>query len=587
VPTSRPSRGWDGERLERESSQGDGPRASDAVHNQEISGGEKIGGAEPVALTFVLATLVDSVTCGVLLFEPSGKLSFANDRLAEMLRMERARLDGYATFESLVAHLAPRFADSEAVAGRWRQRFGRDEASWDELELQRPERRLLERFARPVLDGGGHRQGWLEIYRDVTTQRLIERKLLHTERMAAIGQMVSGIAHELNNPLTSILGYAQLLLTRRSRNGSRRGGDVRRILQQAERVSRIAKNLLLLSRETKPERLPVDLNEVVERCLALRSYELRLENIEVVKELAPRLPAALADSIQLQQVLLNLIVNAEQAIQMDKGEGHIWLRTRRISSDRIALEVTDDGPGIAPEPLSHIFDPFFTTKAPGAGTGLGLSIVYGIVHDHGGEVLVDSREGAGATFTVELPIARAIARAMASAAPAKSRRKAQPLSRGASRHRETILVVEDEPTVARLIADVLGETGHAVDTVLDSREGLEQVRRKAYDLVICDLRMPHVDGRAFYQELVRQGSPLGQRLVFVTGDTMSPHTFKFLESSGVPYLAKPFLVEELKETVHRALARAPRQPRSNRADQPAPSRTSTRLTVASSQRNGS
>jgi two-component system, NtrC family, sensor kinase len=536
---------------------------------------QKSCGAELVAAPSVLETLVDSVTCGVLLFGPSGKLSFANDRLAEMLRMERTRIDGFATFESLVSHLAPRFADSEAVAVRWRQRFERDEASWDALELQRPERRFLERFARPILDVRGQRQGWMEIYRDVTTQRLIESKLLHTERMAAIGQMVSGIAHELNNPLTSILGYARLLLTRRRKNISRRGADLRRILQQAERVSRIAQNLLLLSRETKPERLPVDLNEVVERSLALRSYELRLENIEVVKELARRLPPTLADSIQLQQVLLNLIVNAEQAIQQDKGKGHIWLRTRRSSPDRVALEVIDDGPGIAPEPLAHVFDPFFTTKPPGVGTGLGLSIVYGIVHDHGGEVLVESREGAGATFTVELPIAKATASA-ALARPRRPRPMPPPVQRQAQTpvlvqtpsrktplRRESILVVEDEPTVVRLIADVLSEEGHTVDTVLDSRKALDLVRRKNYDLVICDLRMPHIDGRAFYHELVRRGSPLGQRLVFVTGDTVTPHNFKFLESSGVPYLAKPFLVDELKQVVHRALAAAPR-PRTSR-----------------------
>ena len=418
------------------------------------SPGEKSRGWDAAGTEAVLATLVDSVACGVLLFEASGDLFSANEGFAEMFQVKAGTPAEIANFETMVSWLAPRFTDSGAVAARWRQRFRRDEASWDELELQQPERRIIEHFARPVLDSAEHRLGWIEIYRDVSTQRMIEQKLLHTQRMAAIGQMVSGIAHELNNPLTSILGYAQLSLTRRS--GPQRDGDVQRVLQQAERASRIAKNLLLLSRGTAAEHSPVDLNEVVERTVALRSYELRLENIEVSMDLSDRLPHALGDAGQLQQVLLNLIVNAEQAIQNGKGEGHIRLRTRRIAGDRIALEVADDGPGIAPAQLSRIFDPFFTTKAAGVGTGLGLSIVYGIVHDHDGEVSVDSREGSGATFTIELPATWLPASEPAEKSP---RRAAQPAAEPGSR-REAILVVEDEPTVAQLIADVLAEEGY-------------------------------------------------------------------------------------------------------------------------------
>jgi two-component system NtrC family sensor kinase len=510
--------------------------------------------ADAQAVRAVLETLLESVGCGVLLFGGDGEVSSANERVAEMLRIEKGSLEGMGNFENLVALVAPRFADCEAVAARWRDRFHHDEASWDELELERPERRTLERFARPVLDGEGCRVGWLEIYRDVTTQRLIEKRLPHLERMAGIGQMISGVAHELNNPLTSVLGFAQLLLTRSS--GTQRDGDLQSILHGAQLASRIAKNLLLLSREAGPERLPVDLNEIVERTLALRSYELRLENISVTTDFCRELPPVLADAGQLQQVLLNLIVNAEQAIRQKKAHGKILVRTTLISADRMACQVTDDGPGIAPEALAHIFDPFFTTKPAGVGTGLGLSIVYGIVHEHGGEVLADSREGAGATFTVELPVAKFLATIPAKGSPAG--KTARDCVASAPLHGK-ILVVEDEPTVARLIADVLGEEGHPVDAVLDSREGLLLAQKGVYDLVICDLRMPHLDGQGFYRQLKRQGGLHEQRLIFVTGDTLSPHTVKFLRSSGVPYLAKPFRVEELKEIVQRALLAAVRR----------------------------
>jgi two-component system NtrC family sensor kinase len=334
---------------------------------------------------------------------------------------------------------------------------------------------------------------------------------------------------------------------------------------EAERAGRIVKNLLLFSRETKPERRAVNLNEVIERTLALRSYELKLENIAVELMLGPGLPHTLADAAQLQQVVLNLIVNAEQAIVQGRGEqnrgGRIHIRTRRLAGDRIGMEVSDDGPGIAPEIVSRIFDPFFTTKPAGIGTGLGLSIVYGIVQEHGGEVSVESQPGLGTTLAVELPGLPPTAfdfngedRSVLSMAAAEA--EPSPAARATVRS-ERILVVEDEPTVAQLVADVLAEEGHRVDTLLDSREALGRLEKRRYGLVICDLKMPHLDGPGLFRALVRSASPMQHKLLFVTGDTMSPRTIEFLKSSGLPYLAKPFLVEELKAVVRQALVAMP------------------------------
>jgi two-component system NtrC family sensor kinase len=508
-----------------------------------------------------LAGLVESLDAGVLFLDAHGQILLANDRLASIFGLESRRLLEFGAIDALIGSLAHHFLRPAETAARWREHVRQaDEAGWDEFELVHPSRKIVERFARPLLRRDGTRLGWLEVYRDVTAQRLVQSKLLQTEKMAALGQLVSGIAHELNNPLTSIQGYAQLLLSRQS--ATERTSDARRISQEAERAGRIVKNLLQFSRETKSERRAVDLNEVIERTLALRSYELRLENIDVELALDPALPQTLADAAQLQQVALNLLMNSEQAIVMARGEetrsGRILIRTRRVADDRLAMEVSDDGPGIAPEILSRVFDPFFTTKPPGIGTGLGLSIVGGIVREHGGQVSVDSLQGRGATFTVELPtlaVSNYDVAGKESTAPARIP-ATLPLQIADRAAGQRILVVEDEPTVAELIADVMTEEGHTVETLLDSRAALRCLEERNYSLVICDLKMPYVDGPALYRGLERRESPMQHRLLLVTGDTMGPRTLEFLKASGLPYLAKPFLVEELKEAVRQALAAA-------------------------------
>jgi two-component system, NtrC family, sensor kinase len=538
-----------------------------------------------------LAALLDSVDCGVLLFGARGELRAANDRFAEILHLAPARLREFANFEELAGHLAQQFSDPEGVAMHWRKRFEATEGTLDELELVHPEHKMLERITRPVRGPLGERRGWIEIYRDIGS-----RSSIHADRMVALGRLVSGVAHELNNPLTSILGFAQLMLRRGG--GPERDTGAQQILSEVERASRIVRNLLLFARETEPERARVNLNDIVKSTLALRAHELRQRRISVRLDLDAHLPPTAADAMRLQQVLLNLLGNAEQAIESQPRQnrkpgspngpinqdgpirpvgpigpigpiGRIWVRTRQLSPQRVVLEVIDDGPGIPSEIVARIFDPFFTTKPPGMGTGLGLSIVFGIVQDHGGRISVENRRAGGAAFRIELPIGAApetLDRVGATGAVHGRLNADRPndSSLAASPHRESlampvgaqerILVVEDEPTVARLIADILDEEGYVVHTVLDSLAALDLICAQEYALVICDLRMPRLDGRGFYRELVRRHSSLQTRIVFVTGDTLTPHASHFLKQSGAAFLAKPFLVEELKNAVAHALA---------------------------------
>jgi signal transduction histidine kinase/FixJ family two-component response regulator len=496
-----------------------------------------------------ISSVLDAVEVAILLFDSTGRLRFSNARFAQYFSLDILQLRKLEGFEELEDLVAKRFRDPEIFSAPWRSFAGGDGVPrHDELEMTRPSKRVLERFSRPVLDGEGRCIGWLELYSDVTGEREIQSKLLQTEKMAALGQLVSGIAHELNNPLTTIMGYGQLLLGHGLTPPQL--SEARKVFQEAERARRIVKNLLYFARENRPERTRVNLNEIVERTLALRSYELRVENIVIECDLAPNLPETVADPHQLQQVVLNLLANAEQALLEDRGQGHVWIRTHRLGGNRISLEVSDDGPGIPSDVGSRIFDPFFTTKPSDVGTGLGLSIVYGIVHQHGGEVTFENQSGAGARFVVELPLV-----VVQPGAPERS------LSLSAERKLDTtrgrILVVEDEPTVAQLMVDVLREEGHQVEAVLDSQEGLTLLSRGSYDLVLCDLRMPRLDGPAFYDTLVRAGSAENQRIIFVTGDTLAPRTLEFLEANKLPYLSKPFLVEELKLAVNCRLQRTP------------------------------
>jgi two-component system NtrC family sensor kinase len=518
-----------------------------------------------------LQNVIEWLEEGVVLFDSSENVRAMNTRFEQIMGLAPEQSGKIKSLEGLIAHLAGQASEPERFAGRWRELArGIGGGVREEMQMVRPAPRMLERAARPVLDSIGRQLGRVEIYRDLTAQRVFQSRLLQTEKLAALGQMVSGIAHELSNPLTSILGYAQRLLVRQDAAG--RSEEARQIYQEAERAGTILRQLLLNARETIPERRLVSLNQIVMRAVELQRFGLAAEKIRVDMDLDPALPLVQGDPGQLQQVLMNLVGNAQQALEEQGHGGIVRLRTRRIGERRVLLEVEDNGPGIPQAIQARIFDPFFTTKPAGVGTGLGLSIVLSVVREHGGQVHVISPPQGGAKFQIEMPSAseRQQAEALTLVAPEKkmARQDAVPFAgaerRAASfesREAPRVLVVEDEPTVARLIADVLEDEGMQVDVLLDGREALDRAARVAYDLVICDMKMPGLDGQHFHKSLQRTKNPLSERFLFVTGDVIAAQTREFLERNRLPHVAKPFRVEELTEKVREVLQLHARQER--------------------------
>ncbi|MES1256367.1 MAG: ATP-binding protein [Acidobacteriota bacterium] len=391
------------------------------------------------------------------------------------------------------------------------------------------------------------------LVRDVSERKKLDdetrdlyHQLLQAEKMAALGQTISGVAHELNNPLATILSWAERLSSKPALEESIRRG-LETILGESERAARIVRSLLTFARKRQTTRAMVDVNQVVRETLALRAYEQRVSNVDVVEALAAGLPPIFADGHQIQQVLLNLVINAEQAMLTAHGRGVLVIRTwHDPEQESVVLELNDDGPGIPEQLQPKIFDPFFTTKEVGKGTGLGLTVAYAIVQEHGGRIRIVSQPGAGASFFVEVPIS---GRKLAPGAASRARSTdVVPAVVGAA-----VLVVEDETALAAAVADALTSAGYLVECAGNGEEALVKAGAQTFDAVVCDLRMPRVDGPTFYRRLVDRFPTLAKRVVFVTGDVAGTDAESFLEQSGCRWLAKPFRLGDLLRTLNEVL----------------------------------
>jgi len=456
-----------------------------------------------------------------------------------------------ASDSDVIPFAADRFLDAEDRAAFLR-RLGTDGAVTDyPLRLRRIDGSpvWVEVTARSEAASGGTLRVEA-LVRDVSERRLEEERsrdlyqqLQQADKMAALGQTISGVAHELNNPLATILTWSERLAERAADNTSRRGLDI--ILNEAERAARIVRNLLTFAHKRVSTRSIVDVNRIVRETLALRADEHRQKQIEVVCSLAPGLPQVFVDGHQIQQVLLNLVINGEHAMLAANGRGVLTVRTWcDPEREAIVLEVTDNGPGVPEDVKARIFDPFFTTKEVGTGTGLGLAVAYAIVQEHGGRIRVESLPSAGATFVVELPVG---------SIPAVRRPPPVPPSFD-PRQGGTVLLVEDEAALAAAVSEALIDAGLNVDHASDGQEALARVRRNSYDVVVCDLKMPRVDGMMLYRAMAAATPALARRVIFVTGDVAGTDAERFFEETGCRWLTKPFRLDDLLRAIRETLA---------------------------------
>lgn len=487
-----------------------------------------------------LAEIVEATPDMMIVVDADRKLMLMNDAGERLLGYGPSELVGHPLEDLFPPDLS---GDLQAVL---RQIESEDLVrDWETFACARNSERVPVSVSVGALRASeGRVEGIVAVARDLRDRRRLEQQLVQAERLSAVGGLVAGVAHELNNPLTTVLGFSELLL--RADLDPELARDAHYIHQAAERCKRIVADLLSFARAPKSTRVPEDLNRLVQRVLALMGYVVRGAGVAIELDLDPALHFVALDAHQIQQVLFNLLQNALQA--MDGQANPRWIKvstTRRGSV--VQLRVADNGPGIAPDNLHRLFEPFFSTKDVGQGTGLGLSLAYSAVREHGGTIHVRNIPGAGAEFIVELPFVDQVA--------PDEQPEAKQIVADLDPARRHILVVDDEDAVRKLLDATLSELGFQVDVAADGVGALRLLERHefAYDVVLADLRMPGLGGAELYQHIAEKSPSLGRRVVFITGDTVSSDTRAFLERTGLQTVAKPFRASDLQHALAHAI----------------------------------
>lgn len=460
---------------------------------------------------------VDTITQAICIVDAKGTVRRANRIFADLIRVPVTAVAG----RPWLSLLPMTWSD---VVGRALSQPG------STYEL-RSGNRVLIASAIPLPEAGDT----VLLFEDQTEKRRLQEQLIQSEKMSAIGQLIAGVAHDLNNPLASVVGFSDFL-AEGAEIPAALAEPLRVIRQEAERAATIVKNLLSFARRQAEERRLQAVRPLLDSVVALLRNQLMALKVEVTVEVESGVPEIEMNANQIKQVFVNLLNNAAQAIAAT-GRGGLVRVTANPWLDGVAVSVADDGPGMPPDIAARVFEPFFSTKAEGEGTGLGLSICQGIVKEHGGLITLDTAPGRGATFTVQLPGGVRSARPSAPA-------MALPAGRALR-----ILVVDDEPHILHYMRATLESWGHQVDVATDGTEAVEHALAHSFDVIICDLRMPRLGGREMYQHLARQHPDIAERVIFATGDTVRGDTLQFLEGLGRPFLHKPFTLEELRSVL--------------------------------------
>lgn len=463
--------------------------------------------------------VADGLGIALAIIDRRGRIAEANRAFGQLVRNSPSALAGWPW----IALVPPAWGDGIAKV------LGAEATARQEVELKAGGRTFIaSAFDMP----GATREERVLMLDDQTERRRLQEQLFQSEKMSAIGQLIAGVAHELNNPLTSVVGFADFLAEQPQVPPNLRE-PLEVLRTEAERASTVVKNLLRFARRHEPERKRLPVKPVVEGVASLLRGQLLAQNVELQLEFDAELPELELDPQRLTQVFVNLLNNAAQAISTTGRPGVIALRVRKWQRG-VAIDVRDDGPGMSAEVAAQAFEAFFTTKPEGEGTGLGLSIAQGIAREHGGQITLTTAPGAGATFTVELPLA---------AGPRRSDPQLIPVE---APHALRVLVVDDEPHILHYLRATLESWGHQVVTAGDGASALATLRGREWDVIVTDLRMPKVSGRDFYQALTVERPELARRVVFSTGDTVRGDTLDFLERQGRPVLHKPFSLGDLR-----------------------------------------
>ncbi len=490
-----------------------------------------------------LEDAIEALSDGLAPFDPDDRLVMCNERFRESNAMSAHALEPGVAWLDFNRTGAERgqYPDADGRIEEWLDETATERGTATNAQFQQADGRWFEYSHRVTRQGG-----LVVTRRDITGRREVEsemarqREVLHqSEKLSAMGELLAGVAHELNNPLSVVVGQA--LLLRETAADERIAARADKIGAAADRCARIVKSFLAMARQEPRERQPTDVNAIVEAGLDLTAYTLRSSDIEVSSRLARDLPAVMADPDQLGQVITNLLVNAQQALQEVEGARRIRVTTTfRKHKGLVVIKVKDNGPGIPEHLRGRIFEPLFTTKEVGVGTGIGLALCHRVVETHGGTIAVEGPPGDGAALVIRLP-------AVANGGPewVEDREEAS----RAPGHR--ILVVDDEASVTDLLADILRGDGHKVTTANSGREALDRIGHGAFDILLSDLRMPELDGPSLFRLLEEREPALVARTGFVTGDTMSAGIKRFLESSGRPYIEKPITPREVRALIDR------------------------------------